>query len=55
MKNLIKLIDVKSIMTLTMTGIFSYLAIRGSLTGEQFMFVFGLVIAFYFTKKDKTV
>lgn len=45
---LAKLIDVKSIVTLTLTGVFAFLSIRGDLTGEQFMTIFTTVVAFYF-------
>jgi len=52
---LAKLIDVKSIVTLTMTGVFSYLAVVGEITPVQFMTVFVLVVGFYFgTQKNKT-
>ena len=45
---LAKLIDVKSIVTLTLTGVFSYLAIIGAITAENFMTIFTVIIAFYF-------
>ena len=60
MKNkLAKLIDVKSIVTLTMTAIFAGLAAKGNVTSDQFLTVFTTVIAFYFgtqhakNKEDK--
>ena len=43
-----KLIDVKSIVTLVLTGVFSYLAISRVITGQEFLRVFTVVIAFYF-------
>ncbi len=43
-----KLIDVKSIVTLSMTAIFGVLAINGELSAEQFQSVFTTIIAFYF-------
>lgn len=43
-----KLIDVKSLCTLTLVGVFAYLSIIGKVTSEQFMTVFTTVIAFYF-------
>ena len=43
-----KLIDVKSLSTLTLVGVFAYLSIIGKITSEQFMNVFTIVIAFYF-------
>lgn len=57
MKNkLTKLIDVKSIVTLLLTTVFCVLALRQSITAEQFLTIFTTVIAFYFgtqyAKKD---
>lgn len=43
-----KLIRVKTIVTLIMTTVFACLAINGTLTGEQFIGIFTMVIAFYF-------
>lgn len=43
-----KLIDVKSISTLTMVGVFAFLSVVGEITPEQFMTIFTTVIAFYF-------
>ncbi len=49
MKNrLDKLLSIKSLVTLALTGIFCVLAIRGSLSGQDFLTVFTTVIAFYF-------
>lgn len=42
------LLKVKSIITITLTIIFSYLAITGVISGDEFMTVFSVVIAFYF-------
>jgi hypothetical protein len=47
-EKLAKLIDVKSIVTIVLTGIFSYLAVAGKIDGGQFLTVFTVVIAFYF-------
>ena len=38
----------KSIVTLLLTGIFSYLAIKGTITGQEFMTIFTVIISFYF-------
>ena len=43
-----KLIDVKSIVTLILTGVFSYLAIYGYILPEQFLTIFTVIIGFYF-------
>ena len=47
-ENLAKLIKVKTIVTLLLTCVFAYLSIVGVITGEQFINVFLMVIAFYF-------
>lgn len=46
-----KLIDVKSIVTITLTAVFAYLAVTGRITGDNFMTVFSTVIAFFFGTK----
>lgn len=48
-----RLISVKSIVTLTLTGVFSYLAVIGVVSGEQFLTIFTTVIAFYFGTQAK--
>ena len=48
LKNLAKLIDVKSIVTLTLTAVFAVLSLRGNLTADQFLTIFTSIIAFYF-------
>ena len=49
MKNkLAKLIDVKSIVTFVLTGVFSYLSIIQSIEPKDFLQVFLMVITFYF-------
>ena len=56
-KKLAKLIDVKSIVTFILTGVFAYLSTIGVISGEQFLTVFTMVISFYFGtqagKKEK--
>ncbi len=47
-EKLIKLLDVKSAVTLTMTVVFAVLSLRGKITSEQFLTVFTVVISFYF-------
>lgn len=54
-EQLAKLIDVKSIVTIVLTLIFGLLAYRGSITGQEFLTVFTVVIAFYYgTQHSKT-
>ena len=43
-----KLLSIKSLVTLAMTAVFCVLALRGVLTGQDFLTVFTTVIAFYF-------
>lgn len=45
---LVKLLTVKSLVTLTLTGVFAALAALGRLSETQFMSIFTTVIAFYF-------
>lgn len=47
-EKLAKLIDVKSISTLTMVGVFAFLSVAGEISAEQFLTIFTTVIAFYF-------
>ncbi len=50
-----KLIDVKSIITLVLTGVFSFLSVKGKITPELFMTVFTVIVSFYFgTQYEKT-
>ena len=48
LQKLSKLIDVKSLVTLFLTFIFGVLALKGSVTADQFLTVFTTIIAFYF-------
>ena len=48
LKKIAKLIDVKSIVTLILTVVFSYLSIKGVISGEQFLTIFTVIIGFYF-------
>lgn len=47
-ERLAKLIDVKSLVTFLLTATFSALALRGDVTGQEFLTVFTVVISFYF-------
>lgn len=49
-----KLLNVKSLVTLALTAMFSVLALRGTVSGSEFMTVFTVVISFYFgTQHEK--
>ena len=53
-KRLANLLCVKSIVTVILTAVFAYLAVIRAITGEQFLTVFTVVIAFYFgTQAEK--
>ena len=55
-KRLDSLLTIKSLVTLTLTGVFSYMAIVQQIT-QDFMTVYAVVIAFYFgtqSKKEQT-
>ena len=45
---LAKLIDVKTIVTLTLTAVFSYLSSIGKISADNFMTVFTVIISFFF-------
>ena len=45
---LAKLIDVKSIITILITAAFVYGFVTNTINAEQFMTIFGIIIAFYF-------
>lgn len=50
-----KLIDVKSIMTLALTGGFIGLTCTGEISGEQFLTIFTMIVGFYFgTQSEKS-
>ena len=54
-KRLGNLLTIKSLVTLTLTGVFAYLTGSGSVTAEEFLTVFTVVIAFYFgTQAEKS-
>lgn len=47
-QKLAKLVDVKSLVTLALTGVFCTLAWRETVSAGQFQTIFTTVIAFYF-------
>ena len=53
-KRFANLISVKSIVTLTLTGIFAYLAVAGKIA-QDFMTVYAVVIAFYFGTQSQKI
>ena len=57
-KRLSNLLCIKSIVTLVLTAVFAYLSVIGKISGQEFLTVFTVVIAFYFgtqaVKKENT-
>lgn len=47
-KRLANLLTVKSLVTLVLTVIFSVLALRGTISGTEFLTIFTVVVSFYF-------
>ena len=44
-KNLLK---IKSLVTILLTGVFCFLSSIGTISGEQFLTIFTVIISFYF-------
>lgn len=47
-ERLAKLLSVKSIVTLVLTAVFSYLAVVNTISGQEFLTIFTVIISFYF-------
>lgn len=47
-RRLSNLLTVKSLVTLTLTGVFAALSAKGQVTTEQFLTIFTVVVGFYF-------
>lgn len=52
-EKLVKLLNVKTVIAIILTGIFGYMAIIGQITAEVFMPIFSMIIAFYFSDDNK--
>lgn len=53
-KKYFKLINVKSVVTIILTIVFSILSLRKDISGEQFIMIFTTIVAFYFgTQSEK--
>jgi len=48
-----RLLSVKSLVTVILTGVFAYLSIVGAVTAEQFQTIFTVIISFYFGTQAK--
>lgn len=51
-EKLIELLKVKSIITILVFSVFSYLAVIGQIDAKEFMLILGMVATYYFTKQD---
>ena len=47
------LLTVKSIVTIVLTAVFSVLALRGTISGTEFLTIFTTIIAFYFGTQNQ--
>ncbi len=52
LKRLTALLSVKSLVTLILTGVFAYLAVRGKIE-QDFMTIYAMIIAFYFSVQSQ--
>ena len=55
MQRMAALLSVKSIVTITLTVVFTVLSLRGAVTGQDFLTVFLMVISFYFGTQNNKV
>lgn len=55
MKRVAALLSVKSLVTLVLTAVFVFLAVRGDVTGSDYLTVFLMVISFYFGTQSQKV
>ena len=53
-KRLAALLSVKSLVTLTLTGIFALMAVAGTIS-QDFMTIYAVIIAFYFGTQSQKV
>lgn len=54
LEKIAKLIDVKTIVTFTVVGIFAYLAVVDKITPENVMVVVSMIVTFFFAKKSES-
>lgn len=53
-KRITNLLKIKSLITLTLTAVFAYMAVLGRVSPDQFMTIFTMIIGFYFgTQADR--
>lgn len=49
------LLSVKSLVTLALTGVFAVLALRGTVSGQDFLTIFLIVVSFYFGTQSQKI
>lgn len=54
LKRLTNLLSVKSIVTLILTGVFAYMAVKGTVS-QDFMTIYMAIIAFYFGTQSQKI
>ena len=54
-KRLANLLSVKSLVTLVLTAVFAVLALRGIVSGQDFLTIFLIVISFYFGTQSQRI
>ena len=52
-ERIMKLIDIKSIITLALTAVFCFLSITGTIAASHFLTIFTVIISFYFGTQAK--
>lgn len=52
LKRIAALLSVKSLVTLTLTGVFAFLAVTGNIQ-QDFMTIYAVIIAFYFGSQSQ--
>lgn len=52
-ERVLKLINVKSIMTLMLTGVFCEMSRIGVISGTEFLTIFTMIVGFYFGVQSK--
>jgi len=55
LKRAANLVSVKSVVTLTLTAVFSVLSLTGRVSGQEFVTVFSVIIAFYFGTQSQKI
>lgn len=55
LNRLANLLSVKSIVTLVLTAIFAVLAVTGTVSGNDFLTIFLMVISFYFGTQSQKI